>query len=48
MIKILNLYAGIGGNRKLWPNDQIEVTAVGRGIYNFIKWGYWNGVNVEP
>lgn len=26
-MKILNLYAGIGGNRKLWPND-IEVTAV--------------------
>lgn len=26
--KILNLYAGIGGNRKLWPNDEIEVTAV--------------------
>jgi len=28
MIKVLNLYAGIGGNRKLWPNDEIEVTAV--------------------
>jgi DNA (cytosine-5)-methyltransferase 1 len=27
MIKILNLYAGIGGNRKLWGGD-IEVTAV--------------------
>lgn len=27
MIKILNLYAGIGGNRKLWCGD-IEVTAV--------------------
>lgn len=27
-IKVLNLYAGIGGNRKLWPNDMIEVTAV--------------------
>lgn len=26
MIKILNLYAGIGGNRKLWKN--VEVTAV--------------------
>lgn len=26
-MKILNLYAGIGGNRKLWNND-IEVTAV--------------------
>lgn len=26
-LKILNLYAGIGGNRKLWGND-IEVTAV--------------------
>lgn len=26
-IKILNLYAGIGGNRKLWDGD-IEVTAV--------------------
>jgi DNA (cytosine-5)-methyltransferase 1 len=22
------LYAGIGGNRKLWPNDEIEVTAI--------------------
>ena len=28
MIKVLNLYAGIGGNRKLWPDDEIEVTAV--------------------
>jgi len=28
MIKVLNLYAGIGGNRKLWPDDKIEVTAV--------------------
>lgn len=27
MIKVLNLYAGIGGNRKLWP-ENIEVTAV--------------------
>jgi len=27
-IKILNLYVGIGGNRKLWPNDKIEVTAI--------------------
>ena len=27
MIKILNCYAGIGGNRKLWSGD-IEVTAV--------------------
>ena len=27
-IKVLNLYAGIGGNRKLWDNDKIEVTAV--------------------
>ena len=26
-IKILNLYAGIGGNRKLWKGD-IEVTAI--------------------
>lgn len=26
MIKVLNLYAGIGGNRKLWNN--VEVTAV--------------------
>ena len=24
-IKVLNLYAGIGGNRKLWPDDEIEV-----------------------
>ena len=28
MIKILNLYAGIGGNRKLWLDNEIEVTAV--------------------
>ena len=27
-IKVLNLYAGIGGNRKLWPDDEVEVTAV--------------------
>lgn len=26
-MKVLNLYAGIGGNRKLWP-DNIEVTAI--------------------
>ena len=26
-MKILNLYAGIGGNRKLW-NENIEVTAI--------------------
>lgn len=26
-MKILNLYAGIGGNRKLWPKD-IQVTAI--------------------
>lgn len=28
-IKVLNLYAGIGGNRKLWPNN-VQVTAVER------------------
>jgi len=27
VIKVLNLYAGIGGNRKLWSDD-IEVTAI--------------------
>lgn len=27
-MKILNLYAGIGGNRKLWPEEEIEVTAI--------------------
>lgn len=27
-IKVLNLYAGIGGNRKLWDDDLVEVTAV--------------------
>ena len=27
-IKVLNLYAGIGGNRKLWNDDEVEVTAV--------------------
>ena len=26
-MKILNLYAGIGGNRKLWDNNH-EITAV--------------------
>jgi len=26
-MKILNLYSGIGGNRKLWGNDH-EITAV--------------------
>jgi DNA (cytosine-5)-methyltransferase 1 len=26
-MKVLNLYAGIGGNRKLWP-DNLEITAV--------------------
>lgn len=27
-IRVLNLYAGIGGNRKAWDNDKVEVTAV--------------------
>lgn len=27
-IKVLNLYAGIGGNRKLWEDDKYDVTAV--------------------
>ena len=27
-MKILNLYCGVGGNRKGWDNDSIEVTAV--------------------
>jgi len=27
-LKVLNLYAGIGGNRKLWDDDLVEVTAV--------------------
>ena len=27
-LKVLNLYTGIGGNRKLWDNDLVEVTAV--------------------
>jgi len=27
-MKILNLYAGIGGNRKLWGNDH-EITSDG-------------------
>ena len=29
-IKVLNLYAGIGGNRKLWGSlfDEVEVTAI--------------------
>jgi len=27
-IKVLNAYAGIGGNRKLWNDNDIEVTAV--------------------
>lgn len=26
-MKVLNAYAGIGGNRKLWPND-LEITAI--------------------
>jgi DNA (cytosine-5)-methyltransferase 1 len=27
-LKVLNLYAGIGGNRKLWDDDLVEVTAI--------------------
>ncbi len=27
-LKVCNLYCGLGGNRKLWPNEKIEVTAV--------------------
>ena len=26
--RILNLYAGIGGNRKLWNDDNFEITAI--------------------
>lgn len=39
MIKILNLYSGIGGNRKLW-GDKYEVTAVE--IDENIAWMYQN------
>jgi DNA (cytosine-5)-methyltransferase 1 len=28
MIKVLNCYAGIGGNRMLWPNEIIKVTTI--------------------
>lgn len=28
MIKVLNLYSGVGGNRKYWLDNNIEVTAV--------------------
>lgn len=40
-MKILNLYAGIGGNRKLWtPNgDEHDITAVNIG-------GIWNIKNL--
>jgi DNA (cytosine-5)-methyltransferase 1 len=27
-IRVLNLYGGIGGNRKLWPSDKMDVTTV--------------------
>jgi site-specific DNA-cytosine methylase len=27
-ISILNGYCGVGGNRLLWPDDQVEVTAI--------------------
>jgi DNA (cytosine-5)-methyltransferase 1 len=27
-IRVLNLYAGIGGNRNLWDNNKVEVTSV--------------------
>src|SRR5688572_29720951 len=27
-MRVLNLYAGLGGNRKLWPDEDVEVTAV--------------------
>jgi hypothetical protein len=28
IMRILNLYAGIGGNRKLWPKEH-KITAIG-------------------
>jgi DNA (cytosine-5)-methyltransferase 1 len=34
-MKILNLYAGIGGNRKLW-GDEYEVTAIEK-VFDDIK-----------
>ena len=27
-LKVLNLYAGIGGNRKLWNDNEVQITAV--------------------
>ncbi|MFA5299721.1 MAG: hypothetical protein WC389_16170 [Lutibacter sp.] len=38
-MKILNLYAGIGGNRKLWGNN-LEITAVEWELQNFFKGKY--------
>lgn len=37
-MKILNLYAGIGGNRKLWGNEH-DITAIeyDENIAKFIK-----------
>tara|TARA_R110000737_G_scaffold167805_1_gene194458 strand:+ start:281 stop:934 length:654 start_codon:yes stop_codon:yes gene_type:complete len=38
-MKILNLYAGIGGNRKLWNGPDIEITAIeyDKGIADIYK-----------
>jgi DNA (cytosine-5)-methyltransferase 1 len=38
-MKILNLYAGIGGNRKLWNSPDLEITSIeyDKGIANIYK-----------
>jgi DNA (cytosine-5)-methyltransferase 1 len=35
--KILNLYAGIGGNRKLWENVEVTAVEMNPDIAKYIK-----------
>lgn len=37
MTKILNLYAGIGGNRKLWENVDVTAVEINKDIANIYK-----------
>lgn len=36
-LKVLNLYAGIGGNRKLWDNCEVTAVENNQEIANIIR-----------
>ena len=42
MLKVLNLYAGIGGNRKLWKNVEVTAVDTNEDILNMYKLNFPN------